>query len=261
MRDLFKDMELDIIGLLETDLHRIVYGSRDLTRVVVEELGYYVDVGPGPNSHTWGAVLLSKFPIIKSTHILLPSPDGELAPAIDAVLDIYGTEVSVVVSHNGQEETPLDRELQSIELARIMSESYPKPVIYLGYVVTTPHAPRPAPYEILATDGKVYDIDKFDLDRWCEYIFFRGLYRTAYARVSRGSVTDTELQIGQFVLPKHGYVVTNHTDEALYPRCPKEALPKDHWFPQEYYGEGLRGHFYHVFDEPLYYSLPEDAYV
>jgi hypothetical protein len=45
---------------------------------------------------------LLQFPIINSTHHLLPSPHGELAPAIEAILDIYGTEVTVVVSHNGQ---------------------------------------------------------------------------------------------------------------------------------------------------------------
>jgi len=82
-----------------------------------------VDVGPGPNSHTWGVVLLSKvsfssglgiveyqafrhlyaqFPIIKSIHHLLPSPYGELAPAIEATVNIYGTEVIVIVAHNGQ---------------------------------------------------------------------------------------------------------------------------------------------------------------
>jgi hypothetical protein len=75
------------------------------------------------------------------------------------VLDVYGTEVTVVVSHNGQgtfttisfvlaynvfhlEQDPLDRELQSKELARIMAKSYPHPVIFLGYVVTKPHASR-----------------------------------------------------------------------------------------------------------------------
>lgn len=40
------------------------------------------------------------------------------------------------------EETPLDRELQSTELARIMNSIYPAPVIFLGYVVTNPHASR-----------------------------------------------------------------------------------------------------------------------
>lgn len=43
-----------------------------------------------------------KFPIISTKHHQLPSPRGELAPAIEAVLDVYGTEVLVVVSHNGQ---------------------------------------------------------------------------------------------------------------------------------------------------------------
>ncbi|KAI9066122.1 hypothetical protein FKP32DRAFT_1707081 [Trametes sanguinea] len=261
MRDLIRDMELDVVGLLETDLHRVVFGNRDLTRVIAEELGYYVDIGPGPNQHTWGAVLLSKFPILNSTHHLLPSPDGELAPAIEAILDMYGTPVKVVVSHNGQEETPLDRELQSTELARIMSESYPDPVIFLGYVVTKPHAPRPAPYDIMVTDGKVHDIDSDDYDRWCEYILYRGLYRTAYARVSRSTITDTELQIGQFVVPKRGEGIVDDSKDARYMRAWKEELPNDHWFPMEYYPEvgGKRGHFYHVFNTPLYYKIPEGA--
>ena len=40
------------------------------------------------------------------------------------------------------EEDPLDRELQSTELARIMAASHPGPVIFLGYVVTQPMANR-----------------------------------------------------------------------------------------------------------------------
>jgi len=116
------------------------------------------------------------------------------------VLDVYGTEVTVVISHNGQgtlfiffpghlfidvvlEQDPLDRELQSKELARIMAKSYPRPVIFLGYVITKPHAsrrkcstssmfmlfliiPTAAPYEILVHDGIVHDIDPDDGDRW-----------------------------------------------------------------------------------------------
>ncbi|KAG6909998.1 hypothetical protein DXG01_013998 [Tephrocybe rancida] len=261
--DLIKDMQLDVVGLLETDLYRTAFGHRDLTRVAVEELGYYVDIGPGPNSHTWGATLLSKFPIVNSTHHLLPSPHGELAPAIEAVLDIFGTEVTVIVAHNGQEEDPLDRELQSRGLARIMAASHPRPVVFLGYVVTKPHADRPAPYNILVEDGQVFDIEQDDEERWCEYIFYRGLYRTSYARVSRGTLTDTELQLGQFALPKHGTSVMNETQAARYIRIRKEVLPEHHWFPMEYYGNeiegGVNGHFYHVFGTPLYYNLPEDA--
>ena len=60
MSDLIKDMQLDIVGLLETDLHRTVFGNRDLTQYLGESLGMYADIGPGPDKHTWGAVLLSK---------------------------------------------------------------------------------------------------------------------------------------------------------------------------------------------------------
>jgi hypothetical protein len=260
MRDLFRDMDLEIVGLLETDLHRLVFGNRDLIRVTVEDLGYYVDFGPGPNKHTWGCVLLSKFPILRSQHHLLPSPDGELAPAIEAVVDIYGVNVTVIVAHNGQEETPLDRELQATELARIMSASYPDPLIFLGYVVTDPHAQRPAPYDIMVRDGRVHDIDQDDLDRWCEYIFYRGLYRTAYARISRGSITDTELQVGQFAVPRYGKTTGEVSEADRYLRARREELPTEHWFPDAYYGDenhgGVRGHYYHVFNTPLYYKLP-----
>jgi len=160
------------------------------------------------------------------------------------------------------EEDPLDRELQSKELARIMAASYPRPVVFLGYVVTKPKALRPSPYQILVEDGKMHDIDQDDEDRWCEYILYRGLYRTSYARISRGIITDTELQIGQFVLPRHGARVTDESEAARYLRCRKEELPEDHWFPMAYYGDenqgGVNGHFYHVFGTPLYYRIPED---
>ncbi|KAH9481549.1 Protein cwh43 [Psilocybe cubensis] len=248
--NLIKDMELDIVGLLETDLHRTAFGHRDLTRLIVEESNYNVDIGPGPNAHTWGAVLLSKFPIISTKHHLLPSPHGELAPAIEAVLDVYGTEVLVVVAHNGQEEDPLDRELQSTELAKIMAAST-RPVVFLGYVVTKPHTPRPNPYGIMVNEGNVHDIDEDDLDRW-------GLYRTSYARVSRGIITDTETQIGQFVLPRQGHNVTDDSKEARYLRSRKEELAVEHWFPMPYYGDekqgGVNGHYYHVFN-----TIPESA--
>jgi hypothetical protein len=77
---------------------------------------------------------LFQFPILNSTHHLLPSPNGELAPAISAVIDAWGTKVHVVVSHNGQEEDPLDRELQSKKLGEIMNATFPEPTIFLGAV-------------------------------------------------------------------------------------------------------------------------------
>jgi hypothetical protein len=99
------------------------------------------------------------------------------------------------------------------------------------------------PYEIMASDGRVHDIEDLDYDRWCEYIFYRGLYRTSFARMSRGSITDTEMQIGQFVVPKFGHSVVGEwggddeqrdavesagAKEKRYLRVNKEILPVEH---------------------------------
>jgi hypothetical protein len=99
----------------------------------------------------------------------------------------------------------------------------------------------------MVKDGQVHDIDEFDQDRWCEYIFYRGevqerclmhnrlisagLYRTSYARISRSTITDTELQIGQFVVPEYGQVVEDDSHPTRYMRSFKEALPEEHVRP------------------------------
>ena len=99
------------------------------------------------------------------------------------------------------------------------------------------------PYEIMVSDGRVHDIEDLDYDRWCEYIFYRGLYRTSFLRMSRGSITDTEMQVGQFVVPKFGHHVVGEwgnedeqrdavenadAKEKRYLRINKEALPSEH---------------------------------
>ena len=99
------------------------------------------------------------------------------------------------------------------------------------------------PYEILVSDGRVHDIEDNDYDRWCEYILYRGLYRTSFLRMSRGSITDTELQVGQFVVPKFGHSVVGEwggederrdateskdAKDRRYLRIRKEVLPVEH---------------------------------
>lgn len=192
MRDLIKELEIDVIGLLETDTQRPITGNRDPTQFLAEDLGMYVDYGPGPNKHTWGSALLSKFPIVNSTHHLLPSPVGELAPAIEATIDAYGTMVDVFVFHSGQEEDPEDRRLQTEYLTRIMGAS-PRPSLLLSYLIVKPQQGNYNTYVSEASGMR--DIDPSDWDRWCEYILYKGLKRTGYARVSRDSITDTELQV------------------------------------------------------------------
>jgi len=195
--DLVREMELDVVGLLESDLQRIIMGNRDSTQYLAEELGMYADPGPGPNKHTWGCALLSKFPIVNSTHHLLPSPIGELAPAIHATIDAYGELVDIFVFHSGQEEDPEDRRLQSEYLAELMGSSN-RPSILLSYLVVKTGEGNYNNY-VSAKSG-MRDIDPSDgHDRWCEYILYKNVRRSGYARVSRGTITDTELQVSFFV--------------------------------------------------------------
>lgn len=254
MRDLIRDAELDVVGLLETDQQRIIMGNRDSTQFLAEELGMYVDYGPGPNKHTWGAALLSKYPIIKSEHHLLPSPVGELAPAIHATLDVYGTLVDVFVFHSGQEEDPEDRRLQSLYLADLMG-STPRPAILLSYLVTEPKRGNYNTY--VSEKSGMNDVDPSDWDRWCEYILFKGLKRVGYARISRGTITDTELQVAKFVVPRDEEEIGRLKEVSGVERnrrVMERDVPVGWRFPGMFKGEGVRGHAYHVFEHPRYYD-------
>ena len=241
IRDLIKELEVDVIGFLESDLQRIIMGNRDTTQFLAEDLGMYVDYGPGPNKHTWGAALLSKFPIVNSTHHLLPSPVGELAPAIHATLDAYGEQVDIIVFHSGQEEDPEDRRLQSEYLAKLMRES-PRPTILLSYLVIKPLEGNYHTY--VGGKSGMRDIDPTDSDRWCEYILYKGIKRSGYARVSRSTITDTELQVGKFIVGQ-----PEGSDEQVGESEVSAGLR----FPAIFRKPGLRGHQYHVFDEPRHY--------
>lgn len=248
MRDLMKDLEVDVMGMLETDTQRVVMGNRDLTQKIAQDLGYYTDYGPGPNKHTWGCILFSKFPIVNSTHHLLPSPVGELAPAIHATLDIYGEFIDVIVFHSGQEEDVEDRRLQTLYLSELMG-SINRPTILLSYLVTEPLKGN---YNVHVSEKSgMHDIDPSDDDRWCEYILFKKIRRIGYARVSRGTITDTEVQVGKFSLAtKYSEESSLYTNE----RLKENDVPKDLRFPKIFYGDGIRGHFYHVFNEPRYFQ-------
>jgi endonuclease/exonuclease/phosphatase family metal-dependent hydrolase len=242
MRDIIKELEIDVIGLLESDLQRIIMGNRDTTQFLAEDLGMYVDFGPGPNKHTWGSALLSKFPILNSTHHLLPSPVGELAPAIHATLDCYGELVDVFVFHSGQEEDPEDRRQQAEYLSKLMGTVTNRPAILLSYLVTKPKEGNYNTYVGEKVSG-MRDIDPTDWDRWCEYILYKGIRRAGYARVSRSTITDTEIQLGKFVVGE-----PEGTDEFIH----ESQVPEGLRFPAMFRGEGVRGHQYHVFNEPRY---------
>jgi hypothetical protein len=69
----------------------------------------------------------------------------------------------------------------------------PRPAILLSYLVTKPLQGNYNTY--VGEKSGMRDIDPSDWDRWCEYILYKGLKRMGYARVSRSTITDTEMQV------------------------------------------------------------------
>ena len=218
MSRLIESLDLDVIGLVESDLMRPLMGNRDLGRLVkaAMTMKYNVDYGPSPRANTWGCTLLSKHQIVRSKHYLLPSPDGEIACAILAELEVKkGTRVQVLMAHNGQEEDKEGRKLQTEFLADLVRQNDHLPLLYAGYLVAKPHSvdylklfkptpgkSRPAPLN--HHTGPLYDIDPDIQDRWCLYIGHnqRNTKPLSFSRLHHGGITDTELQAAAFaVLP------------------------------------------------------------
>jgi hypothetical protein len=159
----------------------------------------------------------------------------------------------VWVSHNGQEETPLDRQLQTERIALMARETYPHPLIVLSYLVTKPHALPPSPYGILFQPGQVYDPEPTDRDRWCQYMGFRSLEKIGYARVSRYTLSDTELQTVKLRVPLAGQVVDPDRDERGKLVTEREIdVPREALYPDKFIDPPAKVYNKHKYT-PFYY--------
>jgi endonuclease/exonuclease/phosphatase family metal-dependent hydrolase len=241
------DTNADVIGLLETDTAKPFFGNTDLTSYLGEKLHMFTDFGPSTKDHTWGCIILSKYPIVRSEHYLLPSPEGELAPAILATVEKADKLIDVIIVHMGNDRDDLDRKLQAEKLRDIMKNST-HPLIFLGYVTSEPFS---RDYKTLTSVAN--DIDSTDRDRWCEYILYKNLIRVGYARITHAGLTDTEIQMAKFQIPTSEQF-EDYSQIIIDPSAvPDQSLLFNSKFGSYYSGHGrFNTHRFHM-DTPKYF--------
>ncbi|MCC6795573.1 MAG: endonuclease/exonuclease/phosphatase family protein [Candidatus Hydrogenedentes bacterium] len=95
---LLRKVNADIIGLEECDTPRPSGGSVDAVRYFADGLGYFAYYGPNTISGTFGAALLSRYPIRNPYAFFTYSKPDEVGTAA-AEIDVNGQTIAFFVNH------------------------------------------------------------------------------------------------------------------------------------------------------------------
>lgn len=195
---MIRAVDADVVGLIESEHCRVHSANRDSTEYLAKRLGMYGLHGPSPRWSSFGNLLLSKYPFLEYEEFVLPSPQGEIAPAIESLIDVRGVRVRVFLTHFGNTEDTLDLQLQSSEMARrvAIAESKNEKIVFLSYITSTMQG---VPYTNLKNAG-LRDSAPLDTHRYCEYVLYDNMLLVSYADIHSAPVSDTEVQAAQFLV-------------------------------------------------------------
>lgn len=95
---LIKSVNPDIIGLQESDTARLSGGNSDVVRYFANRLNYYSFYGPRTVTGTFGAAILSKYPIINPITFFTYSDEDEIG-TVEAQIKVGTTRFNVYINH------------------------------------------------------------------------------------------------------------------------------------------------------------------
>lgn len=107
----------DVVALQESDSPRITSGNIDIVAVLASKLGYHSVYGPATSAESFGVSVLSRYPILESTVLQLPSSKDNRY-FIEAKLDVHGTAVWLYALHLG-----LPAQDREAEMAQVLSRA------------------------------------------------------------------------------------------------------------------------------------------
>lgn len=138
--DILRISEADIMSLNEVDRYKRRSGFTDQARYLARSLKMYYRFGPayGRLFAQSGNALLSKFPILKSWIVHLPST-REPRVALKALIRTEHSDVKCICTHLGLSSE--ERFIQSRELMKIASEEE-GPLILMGDLNALPRSPE-----------------------------------------------------------------------------------------------------------------------
>ena len=124
-----RKLQSPLVGLQEVD-SLVTNGSQ--TDYLARETGLTPIAGPAirKGKGYYGNVLLTKFPILETRCLDISVDGSEPRSLIDAILNVYGISVRVVVTHLGL--IPWERRRQVKRLLKILSDGNDEKLVVLG---------------------------------------------------------------------------------------------------------------------------------
>ncbi|MFD1335863.1 endonuclease/exonuclease/phosphatase family protein [Oceanobacillus iheyensis] len=217
LADTISDLDVDIIGLQEVDVH---WGYRSNFDHMMEELASRLDmeyyfapiydlapVNEGDPNRQYGVGVLSKYPIVDaenrkitrlSTQVPNPSPTREPG-FLQAKINVEGAEVMFYVTHLDYRGDPTIREMQVADMQEIMSEGNYN--ILVGDMNARPNATEIGPlfrdfvdvWGVHDTDGNTFPAH--NPDRRIDYILASKRMEVKTAEVKNGVESSDHLPV------------------------------------------------------------------